>query len=133
MRALVPARLYPLLCAALGIALGWLPRVLHGPAPEKFDVLTIQGNVAIWGWYLARSSIGFWVGVTSWPRAWWLRGPLMGALVLLPLTLVSLAMPRCGAPCMRINLATAAALGLVEAGLAYWLTGLHRAVDPPDR
>ena len=52
---------------------------------------------------------------------------IVGAAVLLPLTLVSLAMPRCGAPCLQVNLATAAALGFVEAGLAYALTGLHRA------
>jgi hypothetical protein len=132
--ALVSPRHYILLCAVLGLALGWLPRQLHGPIPQKFDVLFIQGQVAISAWYLARSSIGLWVGIAVWPRPWWLRGPLVGALVLLPLTLVSLAMPGCGVPCMRANLATAAALGFVEAGLAFWLTGLHRApADPGPR
>jgi len=68
-------------CITLGLALGWIPRLLHGPVPHKFDV-------------------------------------------------VSLAMPGCGLPCLRINLASAGALGFVEAGLAFWLTGRHRAEDP---
>jgi hypothetical protein len=123
----IPARHYILVCALLGLALGWVPRQLHGPIPHKFDVLFIEGRIAIWAWYVARSSIGLWIGLTVWPRPWWLRGPLVGAAVLLPLTLVSLGMPGCGAPCMQVNLATAAALGLVEAGLAYALTGLQRA------
>ncbi len=117
-----------LVCAALGLALGWIPGLLHGPIPHKFDILFIEGDVAIWAWYVARSSIGFWIGMTVWPQRWWLRGPLVGAAVLLPLTLVSLGMPGCGAPCLRINLASAAALGFVEAGLAFWLTGRHSAV-----
>ncbi|HVP29230.1 MAG TPA: hypothetical protein VMW35_08715 [Myxococcota bacterium] len=129
MTPLLADRPYLLVCAALGLGLGWVPSQLHGPIPHKFDVLFIEGRVAVWGWYVARSSIGFWIGATSWPRAWWLRGPLVGALVLLPLTLVSLAMPACGAPCMRANLGTAAALGFVEAGVAWWLTGLHRRLD----
>jgi hypothetical protein len=125
----IPPRHYLLVCAVLGIALGWLPRLLHGPIPHKFDVLFIEGRIAIWAWIVARSSIGLWVGLTVWPRPWWLRGPLVGAAVLLPLTLVSLAMPGCGAPCMQANLATAAGLGFVEAGLACALTGRHRAAD----
>jgi hypothetical protein len=123
----ISARHYILVCALLGIALGWVPRQLHGPIPQKFDVLFIEGRIAISAWYVARSAIGLWVGLTVWPRPWWVRGPLVGTAVLLPLTLVSLAMPRCGAPCMQVNLASAAALGFVEAGLAYLLTGLHRA------
>jgi hypothetical protein len=89
---------YLLLCVALGLVLGWVPLRLHGPIPEKFDVLYIRGAIAVWGWYLARMSIGFWVGAASWPRPWWIRGPLLGALALLPLTFVSLAMPGCGWP-----------------------------------
>ena len=114
---------YPAVCAALGAALGWVPRFLHGPIPQKFDVLFIDGRTAIWAWFLARSAIGFWIGIARWPGAWWLRGPLIGFLVLLPLTLVSLAMPGCGAPCMRANLGTATVLGFLEAGLAFLLTG----------
>jgi hypothetical protein len=85
-------------CAGLGLLLGWIPLWLHGPIREKFDVLYIQGSLAVWGWYVARMSIGFWIGVSTWPRPWWLRGPLFGFLALLPLTLVSLAMPGCGWP-----------------------------------
>lgn len=116
---------YTLLCVALGLALGWIPVWLHGPIPQKFDVLYIEGSIAIWGWYLARLSIGFWVGVTIWPRAWWLRGPLLGALALFPLTLVSLAMPACGWPCMTVNLSSGAGVGAAVAGIAFALTGRH--------
>lgn len=121
---------YPLVCALLGLALGWIPGFLHGPIPEKFDALFIHGNVAIWAWYVARSAIGAWIGVTSFPYRWWLRGPACGFCVLLPLTLVSLAMPGCGAPCMMLNLGSASALGLAVAGLAFLLTGRHAAHPP---
>jgi hypothetical protein len=118
---------YTLLCVALGLVLGWVPAWLHGPIPGKFDVLYIRGAIAVWGWYVARMSIGFWVGVAVWPRAWWLRGPLLGALCMLPLTLVSLAMPACGWPCMAVNLASGAGVGAAVAGIARALTGLaHR-------
>jgi hypothetical protein len=86
------------LCIALGLVLGWLPTGFHGPIHDKFDVYSIQGTTAVWAWYLARMSIGFWVGATAWPPHWWLRGPLCGLLALLPLTLVSLAMENCGWP-----------------------------------
>ena len=89
---------YPLLCALVGFAVGWLPMLVHGPIPEKYDVLYIQGNVAVWGWYLARSLIGFLVGITRWPGAWYLRGPMCGVLMMLPLGIVSLATPGCGFP-----------------------------------
>jgi hypothetical protein len=92
-----PDRYLPL-CVALGVALGWVPLLLHGPIPEKFDVLYIRGSIAVWGWYVARMSIGLWVGVATWPRRWWLRGPLLGVLALLPLGFVSLATPGCGWP-----------------------------------
>lgn len=116
---------YTLLCVALGLALGWVPLWLHGPVPEKFDVLYIEGSIAIWGWYVARMAIGFWIGVATWPRLWWLRGPLLGALSLLPLTCVSLAMPRCGWPCMAVNLTSGAGIGAAVAGIAFALTGRH--------
>jgi hypothetical protein len=91
---------YRLLCTALGIVLGSLPRLLnlHGPIPEKFDVLFLRGAVAVWGWYLARATIGFLVGITRWPTSWWLRGPMCGLIMMLPLGFVSLATPRCGFP-----------------------------------
>lgn len=93
----LPRRLpYPAVCAALGLVLGWLPLALHGPAPEKFDVLYIRGSVAVWAFYAARCSIGLWVGITSWPERWWLRGPLVGAAVMAPLGLLLLATPGCG-------------------------------------
>jgi len=87
---------YLLVCSVLGLGLGWLPMLFHGPIPEKFNVLYIQGDVAIWAFYGARCSIGLWVGLTALPRQWFLRGPLCGFLVMLPLTVISLAMPRCG-------------------------------------
>jgi len=85
-------------CVGLGLLFGWLPVWLHGPIPEKFNVLYIQGSIAVWGFYAARLSIGLWVGLTSRPERWYFRGPLCGVLAMLPLTLVSLAMPGCGFP-----------------------------------
>ena len=122
-----PARIpYALLCALIGFALGWLPMLVHGPIPEKYNVLYIRGAVAVWGWYTARLLIGFLVGITRWPPRWYLRGPLCGLLMLFPLSLVSLATPGCGLPCMCLNLTTAMMIGTVVAGLAYLLTGQHR-------
>ena len=84
------------LCAAIGLLLGWLPMLFHGPIPAKFDRLYINGAVAVWGFYLARLLIGFLVGITHWPRPWYIRGPLCGVLALLPLTFIVLATPGCG-------------------------------------
>lgn len=116
---------YPVLCTPLGAGLGWVPRLLHGPIAEKFDALYIEGAVAVWGWYTARMLIGFAVGVTRWPEPWYLRGPLFGFLTMFPLTLVSLAMPGCGLPCMFWNLVTATVIGAMVAGIAYGITGRH--------
>ncbi|MDX2167931.1 MAG: hypothetical protein SF182_12730 [Deltaproteobacteria bacterium] len=121
------ARSYLPICTLLGLALGWLPMLLHGPIPEKYNVLYIRGDVAVWGWYTARLLIGFLVGITRWPRAWWLRGPLCGLLMLFPLSLVSLATPGCGPRCMLLNDSSALVIGLVVGGVAYAITGLHRA------
>jgi len=87
---------YPLVCLALGLVLGWAPMWIHGPIPEKFNILYIRGAIAVWAFYSARLSIGLWVGIAVWPRAWWLRGPLLGALAMLPVGLIALATPRCG-------------------------------------
>lgn len=87
---------YPLVCIALGAALGWVPLFVHGPIAEKFNPHYIQGAVAVWAFYSARMMIGVWVGLTSWPSAWYLRGPLCGFLSLLPITFIPLAMPECG-------------------------------------
>ena len=40
--------------------------------------------------------IGLFVGVSVWPPAWYVRGPLCGLLLMLPVALISLATPRCG-------------------------------------
>ncbi|MGH7785286.1 MAG: hypothetical protein ACRERC_00375 [Candidatus Binatia bacterium] len=117
---------YAVLCALLGLALGWLPVLVHGPIAEKYNILYIQGAVAVWGWYTARLLIGAVVGITRWPRRWWLRGPLCGLVMLFPLSLVSLATPGCGLPCMSLNLASAAAIGTAVAGIAYAITGRDR-------
>jgi hypothetical protein len=118
---------YPLVCTLLGLAVGWVPAVVHGPIPEKYDRLYITGRIAVWGWYTARLLIGLLVGITHWPRSWWLRGPLCGLLAMLPLSLVSLATPGCGPPCMFWNLVSATAVGFVVAGAAYGLTRRHHA------
>ena len=118
---------YPLLCAVIGLLLGWIPKFLHGPIPYKFNVLYINGDLAVWAWYVARLLVGFMVGITSWPPVWWIRGPMIGFLMLFPLTLVSLATPGCGAPCMAWNLTTATALGGLVAGIAFAITKKHVA------
>ena len=87
---------YPLVCALLGLVLGWAPMLVHGPIPEKFDVFYINGSVLVMGFYLARVMIGTVVGVTVVPAAWYFRGPLCGALMMLPLGFVVLATPGCG-------------------------------------
>ena len=87
---------YPLVCTLLGLVLGWVPRFLHGPIPEKFNVLYIRGVIAVWAFYSARLLIGFMLGITRWPERWYLRGPLVGFLMLLPVTFVALATPGCG-------------------------------------
>ena len=116
---------YPLVCLLLGLVLGWLPYFFHGPIPEKYDVLYIRGAIAVWGWYSARMLIGFWVGVTTWPSRWWLRGPLCGFLVMFPLGWVSHATPGCGPVCQFWNETTGTLVGLAVAGLAFVLTGRH--------
>lgn len=87
---------YPLLCALLGFVLGWVPILVHGPIPDKFNVLYIEGSIAIWAFYGARLMIGLVVGISVLPRSWWLRSPLLGTLLMLPPGLIALATPRCG-------------------------------------
>jgi hypothetical protein len=87
---------YALACTLLGLALALVPPFLHGPIPYKFDVHGLRGDVAVWAWYVARMLIGFLVGITRWPIPWWVRGPLCGLLMMLPLGLVALATPGCG-------------------------------------
>jgi hypothetical protein len=89
---------YPLFCTLLGLVLGWAPMFLHGPIPEKFDLLYIKGSIAVWAYYSARLLIGFVVGISVWPEPWWVRGPLLGFLTMLPVTFIALATPGCGPP-----------------------------------
>lgn len=95
-RSAVRSLPYPLLCTALGLVLGWLPLLLHGPIADKFNVLYIRGSIAVWGFYTARVAIGLLVGISTWPTQWFLRGPLLGALTMLPVGLIALATPGCG-------------------------------------
>jgi hypothetical protein len=118
---------YPLVCALLGAGLGWVPKLLHGPIPYKFDVHYLNGAWMVWAFYSARMLIGLWVGLTSRPRAWWLRGPLCGALGMFPVLFISLATPECGPGCAANNLASAIGVGFAVAGLAWLLTGRQRA------
>jgi hypothetical protein len=87
---------YTTLCIALGLTLGWLPKLVHGPIPEKFDVYYIDGSILVWAFYTARMLTGLWVGVGTWPARWYLRGPLCGFLSMLPPALVALGVPNCG-------------------------------------
>ncbi len=120
---------YPLVCALIGFGLGWIPMFLHGPIPEKFNLYYLRGPVAVWSWYTARLLIGFMVGITCWPRRWYLRGPLCGFLMMLPPGIMSLAVPTCGPKCMFWNETTATTIGLLVAGLAFWITGKEHALD----
>lgn len=124
---------YPLVCAVLGLALGWLPMIFHGPIPEKYNIHYIRGAIAVWGWYVARALIGLLVGITSSPARWYLRGPLCGLLMLLPLGFVSLATPECGPTCMFWNCFTAMLVGTTVAGLAFLITGRHHLFSGPSR
>jgi hypothetical protein len=116
---------YLLLCIVLGVVFGWLPAYFHGPIPYKYSILGMRGETAVWGWYTARMLIGLVVGITVWPSPWYVRGPLCGFLTLLPLSIVSLATPGCGSPCMFWNEVTATVVGLAVAGVAFALTRRH--------
>ncbi len=120
---------YTLICVVLGLVLGWIPKFLHGPIPEKFNLFYLHGEVSVWGWYAARMMIGLVVGITCWPRRWYLRGPLCGFLMMLPPGVISLGVPTCGGPCMFWNETSATVLGLVIAGIAFKLTGKHHVLD----
>lgn len=89
---------YPLFCTLIGLVLGWIPFFLHGPIPEKFNLLYINGRIAVCGFYAARLSIGLLVGITVRPGQWWIRGPLCGVLMMLPVGVIALATPGCGYP-----------------------------------
>ncbi len=120
---------YIVLCAAVGAVLGWVPKLFHGPIPEKFNLYYLQGWIIVWGWYVARMLIGLMVGLTHWPERWWLRGPLVGALTILPLGFVSLGVPSCGPRCMAVNLTSGAGIGLAVGAVAWWITGRSRSCD----
>jgi hypothetical protein len=79
-----------------GLVLAWLPYLIHGPIPEKLDQVRLNGAVAVWAYYTSRLLIGFVVANTTWPVAWWLRGPLYGCLLMIPPGLFALATPGCG-------------------------------------
>ena len=114
-------------CTLLGLVAGWVPMLLHGPIPQKFDVLYIRGSVTVWGFYLARLMIGFFVGNTSWPAPWWLRGPLCGFLIMLPAGIILLGVPGCGGMCTVYNLLSATTIGFIVAAGAWLATGRHHA------
>lgn len=89
---------YVLLCGGIGLVLGWLPMLVHGPIPEKWTYFSIDGHVLVWGYYLARLSIGVLVGISVVPRLWYLRGPVCGAIAMIPLGFVALGNPLCAGP-----------------------------------
>ena len=87
---------YPLLCTVAGLVYGWLPLLVHGPIPQKLSMVRLNGALAVWTYYLSRLLIGFMVGCGIWPATWWVRGPLYGALLMLPPGMLALATPGCG-------------------------------------
>jgi len=87
---------YITVCTVLGLVIGWLPLLAHGPIPYKFDTVRMNGAVAVWAFYLARLLIGLLVGITRSPARWFLRGPLCGLVMMAPVSLISLAIPGCG-------------------------------------
>src|SRR5262250_583953 len=97
----------------------------HGPIAEKYNVLYIRGATAVWAWYSARLLIGVLVGITHWPARWWLRGPLCGVIMIVPLCFISLATPGCGPPCAAANFTSAVLVGTAVAGLAFLVTLKH--------
>jgi len=117
---------YPLICTIVGLLLGWVPTLLHGPIPYKFNIHGLRGSIAVWDWYLARSFIGFFIGITIWPVRWWIRGPLIGFLMLLPPGMIALANPECGPSCTFWNEVTGSVVGLTVGGIAYVLTRRER-------
>ncbi len=127
-----PVRLpYVVVCILLGLAIGWLPALFHGPIPYKFNIRGMEGTITVWAWYTARMSIGVLIGISVLPRAWYLRGPLCGLLCLFPVGFVALSNPGCGVPCMFWNEVTGGVAGALIAGIAFLLTGRHHAHDKP--
>jgi hypothetical protein len=118
---------YSAVCTALGLALGWLPGLAHGPVAAKWDVHGVDGSLVVAGYYVARMSIGLWVGISSVPGAWYLRGPLCGALAMLPLGFIGLSNSLCGPPCMFWNTTTGATVGFAVAAFAWAITGKQHA------
>jgi len=86
-----------------------------------------RGVCTLLGFYLARLLIGSFVGNTSWPERWWLRGPLCGFLGMLPAGIILLGVPGCGGMCTVYNLLSATTIGFVVAGGAWLATARHHA------
>jgi len=122
-----PARRYRLFCVTAGLVAAWIPFLLHGPIPDKLDRVRLNGALAVWGWYVARMLIGVVVAATTWPRPWWLRGALFGALTMLPSGIFSAATPGCGPDCAALNVSTGALVGVLAAGAAWLATGRDHA------
>jgi hypothetical protein len=118
---------YPVVCALLGLVVGWAPVLVHGPIAARFDAIYMRGAIAVWAFYSARLLIGFFVGITTWPRPWYARGPLCGFLLMLPPGLIALASPGCGPRCMSLNELSAMAIGATVGGLARVITGKDHA------
>lgn len=118
---------YVLVCTLAGLVLAWLPRLVHGPIPEKFALVRLNGAVAVWTFYTARLLIGFFVGCGVWPRRFWLRGPLYGVLLMLPPAFLALANPGCGWSCCAWNVSTGAAVGLLAGAAGRLVTGRDHA------
>ena len=86
---------------SLAPAEGWLAMLLLAVAVYMVVISIISS-----GWVSANKNlvistavgllIGLLVGMTTWPQAWYLRGPVCGLLMMLPVGLVALATPGCG-------------------------------------
>ena len=62
---------------------------------KPVTVLMITMIVVIFG-IVSLTTIGLLVGITRYPSAWFVRGPLCGLLMMAPVTVISLATPGCG-------------------------------------
>jgi hypothetical protein len=120
-----------LICVAVGLVLGWIPTLFQGPDPQKFDIYYLYGDVAVWSFYFSRMLIGIVVGVSVWPRRWYVRGPVCGALLTAPPGIFALATPGCSPAWVFWNTVTGAVIGTVAGAAAYVATGRDHAFSDP--
>lgn len=129
-RAMDDAIRYRVVCIATGAlgasAAGWI----LGPRPELFLAHDIAGEITVWAYHASRLAVGVWVAISVWPRPWLVRGPLCGALAMVPVAWISQALPERGLGLPLGDLAAGAVLGFAVAATARCVTGLDAARTP---